>query len=238
MNALNRYAKKRFRRINILLNSFPESNDLEILHRVRLEIKKIKTLLRLIHYNDKRFKDHESYLPFRSIFRACEKIREPQVVHELLVKFTGDKTHLVYSPDLLNQFSNEVPIHLKKVKRQERIIRKEIKKVNSTTYNRYLRKKNQELKSVLTPAFRVYELHALRKLIKEIYHLYSIKIKKKSIDPFFSQSAVLIGNWHDKVIVIQKIRKSGLQTDLIKKLQQEKRVDIANLKRLIRDFCN
>lgn len=238
MKALTRYANKRPKRIKILLNSFPESNDLEILHRVRLEIKKIKTLLRLINYNNKSFKEHSAFIPFRTIFRACEKIREPQVLHMLVTKFTGDtEVPAPHSTVLIQQFTDEIPFHLKNVKKQEKILLMEIEKVKSTTYKRYLKKKTRKLKHTLLHAFNVGELHAIRKLIKEIYYLLCINNKKRSIDPFFRESDILIGGWHDKAIVIQTVKKSDpSQPDLIKKLQQEKRADITRLKRLIKDF--
>lgn len=209
-----------------------------MLHRLRLEIKKIKTLLRLIHYNKKNFKAHSSFIPFRTIFRACEKIREPQVLFTLVVKFTG--TTELSAPDLsgpIQQFTDEIPAHLKNVRKQSRIVLKEIERIQPATYKRYLSEKNNELKNLLYPGFKTMDLHVIRKLIKEVYYLLCINYKNKSIDPFYKQSDSLIGAWHDKVIVIQTLRKSNPpQTDLIKKLQQEKRADIANVKRLIKDF--
>lgn len=238
MKALTRYANKRPKRIKILLNTFPESHDLEILHRVRLEIKKIKTLLRLIHYNNRSFKEHSAFIPFRTIFRACEKIREPQVLHTLVVKFTGvTELPAPNSSGPIQQFTEEIPVHLKRVRKQGKILLKEIEKIKSKTYKRYLNKKSKELKIALSTALSVHDLHAIRKLIKEIYYLLRINHKSKSIDPFFKLSDSLIGAWHDKSIVIEKMNRAvAPQTDLIKKLHQEKRADIANLKRLIKDF--
>lgn len=225
-------------RIKVLLYSFSESCDLEILHRVRLEIKKIKTLLRLIHYNNRSFKEHSAFIPFRIIFRACEKIREPQVLHTLVVKFTGvTELSALNSSGSIQQFVEEIPAHLKRVRKQEKILLKEIEEIKSKTYQRYLSKKSKELKIALSTSISVKKLHAIRKLIKEIYYLLSITNKNKSIDPFFKLSDSLIGAWHDKSIVIEKIKRAvPPQADLIKKLHQETRTDIANLKRLIKDF--
>lgn len=240
MKILTRYAKKRLKLTKIFLNSFLESNDPEMLHRMRLEIKKIKMLLRLIQYNHNSFRPRSSFIPFRTIFRACEKIREPQVLHALVVKFTGD-TELP-APDLsdpIQQFVDEIPGYLRSVRKQEKIILKEIEKIKSETYKRYLRKKNKILKRAIYPVFKVGDLHAIRKLIKEVYYLLCINNKNKTIDPFFKQSDALIGAWHDKTIVIEKIKKSvPPQISLIKKLQEEKRADIAKLKRLTKAFYN
>lgn len=239
MKSLTRYTKKRFKRINRLLNSFPESQDQEVLHRIRLEIKKIKTLLHLVHYHNKRFKEQPSFIPFRSIFRDCNKIREPQVLHSLIVKYTEDR----YLPKddtatFSQRFINNIPMHLKNIKKKGQLILKKIKKVKSSTYHLYLKKKQKELRNV-SSASTITDLHSYRKLIKEIFYLLSINNENRSINPFFKETATLIGDWHDKSIVIQKLRKKRpLQTDLIKKLQHEKRADITILKKRIKMFYN
>lgn len=210
MKVLTRYAKKRLKRLRILLNSSRESHDLEMLHRMRLEIKKIKTLLGLIQYNHKSFKARSSFIPFRTIFRACGRIREPQIMNALIAKFTVDAK----LPDLnlsipIRQFVDEIPSYHRNLKKQGKILLKEIEKVKSCAYKRYLRKKNKELKRCLLPTFKVEELHTMRKLMKDIYYLLRIKNQKQLIDRFFKQSDALIGSWHDKAIVIHTIRKSN-----------------------------
>lgn len=239
MKSLNRYTKKRLKRIARLLNSFPESHDLEVIHDLRLEIKKIKTLLHLIHYNKKRFKEHTAFIPFRSIFRDCEKIREPQVLHNLAVRFTEDRELPAPNSSIhIQQFTKDIPAHLKKVKKQSQVIITEIVEVKTAIYARYLKKKVKELRS-LSSDITIKDLHSYRKLIKEIYYLLCINTKNRSIDPFFKEADTLIGNWHDKSIVIQKIRKKRpLQNDLINKLKQEKRADITNLKKRINEYYN
>jgi len=237
MKSLTRYTKKRLKRIDRLLNSFPESQDQEVLHLIRLEIKKVKALLRLIHYNDKSFKERTLFIPFRSIFRDCNIIREPQVLHSLIVKYTKDQAlPIPYSSINVQQFIEHVPVYLKKVKKPTRLILLKIKRIKSSTYHRYLKKKKRELRNA-SRIISTRSLHSYRKLIKEIYYLLCVNSINKSIDPFFKKCDGLIGAWHDKSIVIQKIRKiTPLQNDLIKKLQNEKRADLTSLKKLIKNY--
>jgi len=209
-----------------------------VLHQIRIEIKKIKAVLRLLHYNRKSFHDHKAYLPFRKLFRACGEIREPIVIQGLMDKFKGN----TYPPinDNLNptlNFKNTVPSYIKKIKKSGAKILVTANKIKRSTYKDFLKKKNKELQNILYPTFRQRDLHKIRKLIKEIYYLTSIKSKKSDINPFLFTSSDLIGNWHDKKMVIQKLKKSvPPQSELMQKLKMESRSDIATLKKLVQNF--
>jgi len=94
-----------------------------------------------------------------------------------------------------------------------------------------------KLENLLHPTFLQRDLHKIRKLIKEIYYLTSIRSKRKDINSFFVTSSDLIGTWHDKRIVIHKLRKSvPPETELIQKLNTESRLDISALKKLVQKF--
>jgi hypothetical protein len=153
------------------------------------------------------------------------------------VKYTEDQAlPIPYSSINSQQFIEHVPVYLKKIKKPTRLILRKIKRVKSSTYHRYLKKKQRELKNA-SNIISTRDLHSYRKLIKEIYHLLCVNSINKSIDPFFKKCDGLIGAWHDKSIVIQKIRKIiPQQNDLIKKLQNEKRADLTSLKKLVKNY--
>lgn len=235
MKALNQYAEKRFKRLKTLLKSFPDEKEKEYLHQIRLEIKRIKALLRLIHFNDNKFRDHKHYIPLRDIFRASGKIRDAGLRKELLEQYTQIHTPFFQSPGKsLNQFINEIRGHISVVNKKRKIILKEIANIKSRTYQLYLRKKNYELTELLSEGIRQKDLHGLRKLIKEITYLTFVEKKKNKIDPFFTQSSELIGNWHDKKILIPWIRiHAAKEKGTIKKLQTESNADMQKLRKLV-----
>ena len=235
MKALEQFAEKRFKRLQTFLKSFPGGKEKEELHQIRLEIKKIKAVLRLIHFNDKEFLDHKHFIPLRTIFRETGKIRDAGLRKELLDQYTQIHTPFFRSPDkALNQFMIELPAHKKAVRKQKKIVLKEIKKIKSRTYTLYLHKKNKELTDMLSERFSQKDLHGMRKLIKEVIYLTSVKTKKTKIDPVLIQSAELIGNWHDKKILIPWIHTHApKEKATIKKLQAESNQDMQALRKLV-----
>lgn len=235
MKALEQFAEKRFTRLQTFLKSFPGGKEKEELHQIRLEIKRIKALLRLIHFNEKEFRDHKHFIPLRTIFRETGKIRDAGLRKELLDQYTQIHTPFFRSPDkALNQFMIALPAHIKAVRKQKRIVLKEIGKIKSRTYTLYLHKKNKELTDILSIGFSQKDLHGTRKLIKEIIYLTSVKTKKTKIDPILIKSAELIGNWHDKKILIPWIQTHApKEKATIKKLQAESNRDMQALRKLV-----
>ena len=235
MKALEQFSEKRFKKLQMLLKSFPDGREKEELHQIRLEIKRIKALLRLIHFNDKKFRDHKHFIPLRIIFRETGQVRDTGLRKELLDQYTQIHTPFFRSPDkALNQFMIALPAHIKAVRKQKKIVMKEIGKIKSRTYTLYLHKKNKELTDILSIGFSQKDLHGMRKLIKEIIYLTSVKTKKTKIDPVLIKSAELIGNWHDKKILIPWIHTHApKEKATIKKLQVESNRDMQALRKLV-----
>jgi len=236
MRALKQFTKKRFRRLLTFLESFPNGNEKEELHQIRLEIKRIKAMLRLIHFNDKKFRDHKHYIPLRDIFRETGKIRDTDLRKELLDQYTQIHVPFFRSPDKeLKLFMSNLPNHIDVVRKQKKVTLKEIEKIKSHTYTLYLHKKNKELNDILSEGFSQKDLHGLRKLIKEIIYLTSVKKKKNEINPMLIKSSELIGNWHDKKTLIPWIRTHApKEKATIKRLQTESNGDMQMLRKLFK----
>jgi CHAD domain-containing protein len=235
MKAIERFTKKRCKRLQALLKSFPSGAEKEDLHQIRLEIKKIKMLLGLIHFNNKKFHDHKNFIPFRTIFRETGKLREANQRKELVDQYTHIHAPFFSSPDrAVRRFIKDVPAHIKSVRKQKKAMLKEIEKIKSRTYTLYLHKKKSELNENLSLGFAQKDLHGLRKSIKEIIYLTSVTKRKNKIDPFLVQSAELIGNWHDKKMLIPWIRTHvPKEKEVIKRLQAECNTDVQNLRKMI-----
>lgn len=235
MKALNHFTKRRFKRLKRLLSHFPVGSKKEELHRIRIEIKKIKSLLRLIHYHNKDFSDHKHYKPFRTLFREAGKIRDLGLRNELLEQYT--KIHLPFyrSPDQrIRQFINSLPSRRKVIGKLKKTILKNISKINSDTYNRYLRKKRIELNKNLAEGITQKDLHKLRKLIKEITYLTAVTVSKNKIDSFLIDSTELIGNWHDKQVLLPWIRKHAPEEkETIRILKTQSNQDVQQLRKLV-----
>ncbi len=237
MKALKQFTKRRFSRLLALLTDFPAGKEKEELHQMRLEIKKIKAVLRLIHFNNTHFRDHKHYLPFRAIFRQVGKIRDAGLRNELLERYTTIHSPFFRSPDKQNkQLVKEIHGHINVVRKQKKGILTEISKIKSHTYTIYLHKKNKELNNLLSNGVKQKDLHVLRKLIKEVIYLAAITVKKSKIDPFLIKSDNLIGNWHDKKVLLPWIRSNiPKEKETITLLQRECNEDMQQLRKTIQD---
>jgi len=235
---LRSFTEKRLARLKELLLHFTISDDQEILHQIRVEIKKIKALLRLLHYARRKFDYHHAFLPFRDIFRACGAIRDPYVMYKLMAEITEEPHHTNIGNDQrIIDFRKQIPAYILAIEIQEQKLPQIAGRVSGHTYRKYLRKKRRELRRRLFPKFKRSQLHDIRKLMKEIWYLSAITKIKKPVLRFYRKAAGLIGDWHDKQILIQRIASSGIQRpELIAMLRRIGEDDLKQLKPVVRKF--
>lgn len=235
-HALTKYTNKRLKELRRLLRTAVSSEDQEVLHKVRMEIKKIKAILRLLDFAGKQCSYRRAYRPFRIIFRDCGAIRDLYVMRRLMAKVEGVQIPLPSGKAArLQEFRTRIPQYLKAVRKSGKKILRGTRHVSSATFKKYLRKKRKELKHRLYPKFRKTTLHLTRKLIKELWYLSTIARTKKSEMQFYDQSAAIIGDWHDNVILIQRINESGLQRqEQVVELERRAKEDLRQLRRMVK----
>lgn len=210
----------------------------EVLHHIRVEIKKMKAVCKLLHFHNKRFDHRQVFKPLRKIFRACGNMRDRNLHHDLVKQITG-KALLPLSDNSEDQqkFINRIPKYLRKIDKAEKTIIKETRTLRFNTHRRYLKKRRNVLEEMLYPKFHQTALHAARKIIKEILYLSSIVLRKQDIHPFYEDSALLIGDWHDKMMLIEKLSASDKpHKAAISVLRQKCNDDLKALKALVLNF--
>ena len=232
------YAKTRFRRLRDHLHTLETSADQEILHQVRIELKKIRALLRLVHFHRRKFRDHGAFQQLKQLHRVCGDIRDPGVIGALITQASGEPgVGVRESTERFTEFQAQIPGYIDMLATEEKRILKQVRRLKKGTYRKFLRKRKKKLKTLLIPKIRRKELHESRKLIKEILFLYLIFRKRKQVNPFYARSAEVIGNWHDKAMVIQSLSNTRESyAELIEDLQRQARTDVSRLKKLIRKF--
>jgi len=232
------YTRSRFKRLKSLLKALQTSDDRETLHQVRIELKKIRALLRLVHFRNKKFRDHDVFKPLKQLHRRCGEIRDPQVI-EMLIEEAGEpgRDLVKEHQSRLADFRNDIPAYLEAIRVHESDILKHVRRLKKKTYTKYLKERHRKLKKLVHPKIQKKELHETRKLVKEILFLTLIFKKKKNINPFFQQSAELIGDWHDKAMVIQNLHKNnGAEGDLVADLRRRARKDVKKLRKEVSRF--
>ena len=191
------------------------------IHRARLDVKKIfaiADLLRIVR--SKKEKDPGYEKIFKKLYRASGRIREIQVNQVLLVgaEFAGHDLSL-FSKDLERQekeLTNEFlrvirKFDEKKLSSLEKRIIKEVGKITPRILqhktNRYIEAKTSISMELLEKAEGQDHVHEVRQHIKELSTVLTLIFTIKpsgSLEKVINglnKSEMMIGDWHDKVIL-------------------------------------
>ncbi|WP_165930131.1 CHAD domain-containing protein [Flavobacterium sandaracinum] len=219
MKELVTYCKTRKSALNLVLEKAPESYTVETFHELRVEIKKMKALLQLAAFCNKKFKPRKTFLPFRSIFKQAGKVRELQL-QQTLIEEQPNFTLLKKYPNQLKKLQSKAikkffllaKIRLiKKLKKKYRILIYFLAKTDKTKLNHYRNKTRKQVKKLLgKPAFKKNEMHNFRKQLK----VYQYNEKILPIDQSSKLIATLmalsdfLGEWHDYEVAILHLKKT------------------------------
>ena len=235
---LKKYTKQRLRRIRRYLNAYAAAPDHEILHKLRLEIKKLRALLKMLHYQNAKFDQRKIFVPFKEIFKACGAIRDPYVMRTLSEKFTGEAfPSATENPRRIRKFTKRAPEYIEQLQSIEKPFLREVKHVNTRSYRKYVKQKKQWLKRRLFPDFKKKQLHSSRRSIKDIGYLLDITKKKKTIHPFYDHASDIIGEWHDKRVLLNRLQDmDAFKPELREELQKRSKEDLVKLKAQVKRF--
>src|SRR5687768_12390500 len=115
------------------LKKYRDNKKLETLHKIRVDIKKIKAIIGVINASEKRFKGHKSFIPFRDIFRKAAEIRDSNVNELVLISHEKNKTKTTLGNDnvkkLITSFESDIPGFIKLAKRKRNKMVPDIKQV-------------------------------------------------------------------------------------------------------------
>ena len=242
MKKLSRYGMERLKSLSDQLVNYGEFPEPELLHRIRLDVKKIKAILNVTEFCVKGFDAHKLYLPFRTIFRRAGEIRQADVlnelsqIHNIKSQHVRDVKALLVNQELVPTFQNDLPKFLYSLQKKRAKLKDFFKEVKHSSFKEYLSLKNDDLRKQLYPKLNQRVLHKARKIVKEILYLSAItKKSKQRLDPFYDKLQELIGQGHDKQNVMALMNTDKNSREL-KQLKGECRIDIKNIKVLIKQF--
>jgi CHAD domain-containing protein len=238
MKALRKFARKRFTRLKELLVSFLEDQRPETLHEVRVEVKRLKAVLNFLQYAEPKFKAHKAFLPLRKIFREAGAIREQSVVVELLescgLKESSIRELAPPTANTVHEFIERIPKHVAHLPETLDIISRKSKKVSKKKLRAYHHEQAKKIKRGLYPYLDKPQLHLIRKYMKELAYLEKLTGKEENKHTkFFQKAGELIGQWHDKQVVISMLQpERELYGDAISRLRKASTRDLRELRKL------
>ncbi len=196
------------------------------IHRARLDVKKILAIVDLLRIvRAKSDKDPEFEKIFKKLYRASGRIREIQVNMLLLTRaeFAGyDMTLfnnylLMQEKKMTIEFLKEIrKFNEQKLSRIEKRIKKEVSKITSATLQkktkRYIHSKIKLIQELLEKGDCEENVHKVRQHIKELSTVLSLVFAIKASDNLemvinrLNKSEMMIGDWHDRVILADSMR--------------------------------
>ena len=238
MKRLKKFASKPFRALREHLKTVPVNHDTETLHQVRVDIKKIKAVLKLIDDSRKKFRSHRRFLPFRAIFRKADAIRQSEVLASLLSKYPEEGRQLPQAEHpSLEAFESKVPNYLQTVKAQSKKLKPYLKKIKRHDLGRYLKHQYQKIESKLYPHLALKDIHKTRKSIKAaLFIAGSTDHLKKKKEKFFDTLQGAIGDLHDKQLLLQLLKKNDGDRQNHHALRSACARDIRHIRSLAADF--
>lgn len=241
MKPVQRYANKRFSNLETALRRYGKNPETELLHKVRVEIKKIKVLLLLIRYCYRKFKAHRTFIPLRNIFRKAGEIRQPEVFYRLLLLYQIKGVHdeaipKAKSSDRLNAaFIKHVRTYVKTVRGQKKIVEPYLRKISKDCIRKYIKRRKASLRSELYPDTRLDTLHKSRKAMKEIIYLSGVENGGRKLDKFYRNIEALVGLWHDRQMLTYELIRNNTTAE-VKRLTAENEADIKKIKKMVRKY--
>lgn len=243
MKELNRFTCKRFDRLKKLLKSYPLDNDIETLHKIRVEIKKIKAINELVNNHVKGFHSHRMYVPLRDIFRVAGKIREPEVFYELLIRYEIEGIADSRIPGsgtqdtLLRKFQQEIPHYIDVVKSQKKRLWKVLVKIKAKNVRRYVKEREAALRLQLKGKWTKSALHKVRKTVKQILYLRETsRALRNGSGSFLDKMQELIGQWHDVELLLSVLRKNREENDVLKRLKIENEKNKRQIRLIVNEY--
>lgn len=210
MKSLVRYARKQYRSLKGQLRSEAPQIDPELLHKVRVEIKKLKALQLAAGAFSKSYKSHKHYKPLRKIFRAAGDVRQPWLLRKKMLEY-----HLVLPQEQAesmeaDHWANLFKLFRSRVKAGRRPLLEQLSRIKQRKFEVYLSRLGAELVKVLYPTIDFPRLHKIRKSMKVLVYLATaVKADQNEFIQTLDQMERLAGEHHDILMLLDLLQKDG-----------------------------
>jgi len=209
MKALDKFVRAHFESLINNLNQYHQFQLPETTHRIRVDIKKLKSVLQVMAFSLKKYDSHENYLPLRNIFRKAGLIRHSDVMIRLLIANNLEGLPIAQEDTTVHQeaFKAEIPFYIEQMTRHSRETLKLVSDVGRRDLQDFLRKRLKFIKSRLYPVLKPGELHNVRKSIKQLIYLSGlVDLLGAKKQKFYSRMEDAIGQLHDKEVLVSFLK--------------------------------
>ena len=243
MKRLEEHTQSEIKSLINHLRDYGRHGKPETLHKIRVDIKKIKAILAAFNSCLNGFKAHKNFIPFRNIFRQAGSIREPDVLARMLKAYKVDETvdELMQgnTRGSASAFKSDVPRFIDAVNKSTKKLIAYSRKVHHDDFISYMANKKKEVKSQLYPRPKVTIIHKVRKGLKELMYLSELENdgKKREVK-FYDNMQDLIGGLHDKQVLVELLKNKSIRAYRVPlgQINSECRSDKREIFRLASDY--
>ena len=239
------YAKTRFENIQKLINELAKGINSETVHRLRVELKRIRFVVQVIKYYCPKVKAKKVYKPFKVFFDELGEARGEQVnlyrkeQSESDNGETGQETKSAKLLKLEKKLIRSLPDYKMKLDDSRVKFLSKLNKLPPVTPRIFVANLSRQLVKRLNPKTEKKELHESRHLLKGIIYASEISpgidshLKSKFDMNLMLELEDAIGDWHDLSILIRRNERKNILTskglDNAKRTRQKKLENIYEL---------
>lgn len=210
-NTLQKYFAQRVKNLFNHLHDFELSADESALHDLRVELKKLRAVVKFLQqvYSKQKLKRTTHLL--RTIFQDAGEIREYQLLLQWLRKYHLQVLEERFFPeqklqDMISDFREQAPFYKNDLKEIVEQTSKLVAHTNSILAEQYFTDLHAQLQEKTRSDLPSAEWHDLRKLIKQwMYALNWVEPEeaaaKEPALAYFNKLQEQIGQWHDLEMV-------------------------------------
>ncbi|HEX5168382.1 MAG TPA: hypothetical protein VFW11_04370, partial [Cyclobacteriaceae bacterium] len=213
---LEKYFKKRLKKIIGFLKRDNEALVQETIHELRVEIKKIDALFDLTKSIEKKFSRQKHFRPFLKVFKQAGKLRSIQVEFNLINSHFSENTNSNYLHQL-HEIKHQRRIAFENILHSNLLHQLELSKKQVIPFIRKIRRKDivyyfntrerKMIKFLDKKLFKEKNLHIVRTSLKRFY------LNIKNITPYKIESGWtniinLMGEWHDRQVAFDQLLKA------------------------------
>lgn len=237
-SSLQRYFSLRINKLFNHLHDFELMGDEASLHDFRVELKKLKSVIRFLKtiYPKQKFKKINHLLG--SIFQNAGEIREYQLLLQWLQKHELKNIAANYFPEekmklMIASFHQQSASYKTDLKEVIERCSKYVQITNKILPEQYVTELNAQIEKLLHKHLSAKDWHELRKLIKKWMYasnwiVHEEKNKINSLFSYYNKLQETIGQWHDLLVIKETLYQKqihlsadiDIQKDLSKALEK------------------
>ncbi|RPE14250.1 CHAD domain-containing protein [Chitinophaga lutea] len=214
----HKYLAKRWRAIRSYLYDFANTPNLEVLHKLRVEVKKLKAFAGFASAGGHGKDADRAIKPVKKMFRVAGEIREAGLTLSMLQKYQITHPRLKSATiHTLNEktatFQSHIDTYLQQIKKSDRKLRASLHSIRNRNIEAWF---SEELTATaaLLAAPPPERLHDARKKLKTLLYTYTMLPKPLAArvqvnKDYLHRLQELIGNWHDAALAADLLAKGN-----------------------------